>query len=158
MSEYCKYCGQKYTDARTLLSCSCSKHPDGRGKHALFEGDKEGPFDIAAVSEKYRYNGTLKTASDVVVCASTSLVDEIFLSNYYGSTQTSAEYMINLTKYLVASTEEIDADITSVDLSGNKLSFASGTDFILSFVSIVVILPVIFFAAGIVITLKRKHK
>ena len=66
--------------------------------------------------------------------------------------------MINLTKYLVASTEEIDADITSVDLSGNKLSFASGTDFILSFVSIVVILPVIFFAAGIVITLKRKHK
>lgn len=121
-------------------------------------GDKEGPFDIAAVSEKYRYNGTLKTASDVVVCASTSLVDEIFLSNYYGSTQTSAEYMINLTKYLVASTEEIDADITSVDLSGNKLSFASGTDFILSFVSIVVILPVIFFAAGVVITLKRKHK
>lgn len=122
------------------------------------EGDKEGPFAIAALSEKYRYNGTLKTASDVVVCASTSLVDEIFLSNYYGSTSTTAEYMINLTKYLVASTEEIDADITSVDLSGNSLAFSSGTDFILSFVLIVVVLPVIFIAVGVVVTLKRKHR
>ena len=32
MSEYCKYCGQKYNDARSLLTNSCLHHSDGRGK------------------------------------------------------------------------------------------------------------------------------
>jgi len=44
MSEFCKYCGLEFRDARMLLNNSCSMHPDGRGKHALFEGDKDGPF------------------------------------------------------------------------------------------------------------------
>ncbi len=34
MSEYCKYCGQAYGDARTLLLNTCTRHPGGRGKHA----------------------------------------------------------------------------------------------------------------------------
>ena len=53
MSELCKYCGQKYNDARSLLANSCLRHPDGRGKHALFEGDKEGPFFCVHCGQKY---------------------------------------------------------------------------------------------------------
>ncbi|CCY74040.1 putative uncharacterized protein [Brachyspira sp. CAG:700] len=38
MSEnyYCEYCGQKYSDVRSLTANSCSRHPDGpnKGKHA----------------------------------------------------------------------------------------------------------------------------
>ena len=42
MSEYCKYCGQEYRDARSLLMNSCMKAPVRGGKHALFEGDRDG--------------------------------------------------------------------------------------------------------------------
>jgi predicted nucleic acid-binding Zn-ribbon protein len=47
MSEYCKYCGEKYSDAKSLLLNSCSHHPSGfrKGRHALFEGDKNGIAD-----------------------------------------------------------------------------------------------------------------
>ena len=30
MSEYCKYCGQEYRDAATLLRNTCNHHPNGR--------------------------------------------------------------------------------------------------------------------------------
>lgn len=32
MSEYCKYCGQKYNDARSLLANSCLRNPTRVGK------------------------------------------------------------------------------------------------------------------------------
>ena len=55
MSEYCKYCGEKYSDAKSLLSNSCSHHPSGprKGNHALFEGDKDGPFICIHCGQKY---------------------------------------------------------------------------------------------------------
>ena len=31
---YCEYCGRKYNSISDLTSNSCSKHPNGRGKHA----------------------------------------------------------------------------------------------------------------------------
>ena len=58
-SEYCKYCGSRYSDARSLLANSCTRHPDGRGKHALFEGDKNGPFYCIHCGSKYTDLGTL---------------------------------------------------------------------------------------------------
>ena len=30
MSELCRYCGQKYNDARSLLANSCLHNPNGR--------------------------------------------------------------------------------------------------------------------------------
>lgn len=35
---YCKLCGQKYPDAKTLLRNRCPHNEDGKGKHVLFEG------------------------------------------------------------------------------------------------------------------------
>lgn len=40
MSELCKYCGQKYNDARSLLANSCSHHPEGRDESAFHEDDQ----------------------------------------------------------------------------------------------------------------------
>ena len=59
MSEYCKYCGQEYRDASTLLRNSCSYHPSGHGKHALFEGDVDGPFFCVHCGQKYTNLKTL---------------------------------------------------------------------------------------------------
>lgn len=37
---YCRYCGRKASDVRSLTSSSCQRHPDGpaKGRHALYEG------------------------------------------------------------------------------------------------------------------------
>ena len=59
MSEYCKYCGQAYGDARTLLLNTCTRHPGGRGNHALFEGDTNGPFYCVHCGQKYTSLRTL---------------------------------------------------------------------------------------------------
>ena len=63
MSEYCKYCGEKYSDAKSLLSNSCSHHPSGfrKGRHALFEGDKDGPFRCKFCGSSYPSLRTLVT-------------------------------------------------------------------------------------------------
>ena len=53
MSEYCKLCGEKYSNARSLLSNRCPKNPIPNGKHVLFEGDQEGPFLCVHCGEKY---------------------------------------------------------------------------------------------------------
>lgn len=121
-------------------------------------GDAEGPFDIGVMSEKYRYDGTLKVTSNVAVFGTTSLLDSVFLSNYYGSTSSSADYILNLTKYLVASTEQIDTDIVSVDLAGDSLTFESNTQFVLAFSSIVILLPLLFAGIGLFRLIKRKYK
>ncbi len=39
MSEYCKYCGRSYPDARTLLNNSCPLHPAAPW-HSLFQGER----------------------------------------------------------------------------------------------------------------------
>lgn len=38
-SVYCKLCGQKYPDAKTLLRNRCPHNDGGKGKHILFEGE-----------------------------------------------------------------------------------------------------------------------
>ena len=61
MSEYCKYCGQEYRDAATLLRNTCNHHPIGpyKGKHALFEGDTCGPFYCVYCGQMYTSLRTL---------------------------------------------------------------------------------------------------
>jgi len=41
---YCKYCGHKSSAISTLTAQSYSKHPDGRGKHALYEGSEKAKY------------------------------------------------------------------------------------------------------------------
>ncbi len=52
MSEYCKLCGQRFSDARNLLSNRCTSNPAPNGRHVLFEGDKDGPFICVHCGEK----------------------------------------------------------------------------------------------------------
>jgi len=39
---YCKHCGNKYTDVRTLTSSSCVKSPTK--KHELYEGSEKSQY------------------------------------------------------------------------------------------------------------------
>ena len=57
MSEnyYCEYCGQKYSDVRSLTASSCPRHPDGagKGKHKLYEGGEKSQYTCKYCGQKY---------------------------------------------------------------------------------------------------------
>lgn len=40
---YCKYCGHKAVDVRSLTGSACQRHPagPGQGRHALYEGSEK---------------------------------------------------------------------------------------------------------------------
>ena len=50
---YCKHCGRGYSDARSLLANSCSRHPAGKGKHELFTGPESDAFCCKNCGSKY---------------------------------------------------------------------------------------------------------
>ena len=42
---YCEYCGQKFPSVSVLtLANNCSRHPDGKGKHKLYEGSEKSKY------------------------------------------------------------------------------------------------------------------
>ena len=64
MSEYCKYCGQKFPSARSLLNSWCPKHPLGwnKGKHALYEGGERSEYVCVYCGEKFHSLSSLCSA------------------------------------------------------------------------------------------------
>ena len=50
---YCEYCGSKYPSVSSLTAGSCSRHPDGRGKHKLYEGSEKSQYVCKYCGSKY---------------------------------------------------------------------------------------------------------
>lgn len=50
---YCEYCGAKYSSISALTSGSCPKHPDGKGKHKLYEGSEKSQYFCEYCGRKY---------------------------------------------------------------------------------------------------------
>ena len=50
---YCEYCGSKYSSVSSLTANSCSRHPDGRGKHKLYEGSEKSQYVCKYCGQKY---------------------------------------------------------------------------------------------------------
>lgn len=60
---YCEYCGQKYNSVATLTALSCTRHPDGRGKHKLYEGSEKSQYTCKYCGYQYRDLITLTALS-----------------------------------------------------------------------------------------------
>lgn len=41
---YCEYCGSKASSIASLTLNSCPRHPEGRGKHKLYEGSEKSKY------------------------------------------------------------------------------------------------------------------
>jgi len=43
---YCEYCGQKFSNVRSLTAANCHRHPNGsnKGKHKLYEGSEKSQY------------------------------------------------------------------------------------------------------------------
>ncbi len=43
---YCKYCGHKAADVRSLTGNACPRHPNGpgQGRHTLYEGSEKSEY------------------------------------------------------------------------------------------------------------------
>ena len=62
---YCEYCGQKYSDVRTLTANSCPRHPlgAGKGKHKLYEGSEKSKYTCKYCGQPYNDIRTLTANS-----------------------------------------------------------------------------------------------
>lgn len=60
---YCEYCGQKYSSVSSLVSNSCPRHPDGRGKHKLYEGGEKSEYTCKYCGKSYHDLRTLTSNS-----------------------------------------------------------------------------------------------
>ena len=49
---YCKWCGQKYSDPRSLSINSCRQNPEGT-KHAIYEGSEKKQYLCKYCGRKY---------------------------------------------------------------------------------------------------------
>ena len=41
---YCKYCGTKFGSIQSLTASACQRHPNGKGRHALYEGTEKSAY------------------------------------------------------------------------------------------------------------------
>ena len=50
---YCEYCGAKYSSVSALTANNCIRHPDGKGKHKLYEGGEKSQYVCKYCGTKY---------------------------------------------------------------------------------------------------------
>ncbi|MUV04989.1 hypothetical protein GN157_14830 [Flavobacterium rakeshii] len=41
---YCEYCGTKSSSINSLTAGSCIRHPEGKGRHKLYEGSEKSKY------------------------------------------------------------------------------------------------------------------
>ncbi|MBO5299649.1 MAG: GldG family protein [Clostridia bacterium] len=120
------------------------------------ETDTVGPFNLSAISRQVRYEGTTEFSSSVYLCGSTSFVDDYFISNNDVNNQQTAEFMIKLSKFLVASKQSYDTDILPTQLIFDTLAFTTTTEVIITVLGILIGLPAILAVVGLIVWRKRK--
>src|SRR5690606_2212906 len=51
---YCEYCGHKFITVVSLTNGFCHRHPDGRGKHKLYEGSEKSQYTCKHCGFQFR--------------------------------------------------------------------------------------------------------
>ncbi len=119
--------------------------------------DTGGPFEIMAASQRVRYEGLTQFSSTVIAAGSSSFVEDYFVSNVDGFTESSAEYILRTVKYLVAASETIDADIVPAKLIGDSLNFENNYQVVGVVAGILIVIPAIFILWGCLVYRRRKR-
>jgi hypothetical protein len=121
------------------------------------EEDAVGPFDVAVLARRVRYEGMTEFASTIIMCGSTAFVNDYFLSNVDGNNQATPEYMVKLTKYLVAASESIDTEILPKSLISDALNFKDNFQVISIFLGLGLGIPAIFGMVGFFVWRRRRY-
>ena len=50
---YCKHCGQRFSSVAALTAQPCVRHPNGRGKHELYEGSEKSQYTCKYCGQKF---------------------------------------------------------------------------------------------------------
>lgn len=119
--------------------------------------DTEGPFTVMAASQRSRYEQTTRFSSSVLMAGSSSFVEDYFVSNVDGFTESSADYILRAVKSMVASSETIDTDILPAKLIGDSLNFENNTQVAFVVAVILGVVPGVFLVAGILVFRRRRR-
>lgn len=118
--------------------------------------DTEGPFDVAVVALRTRYEGMTQFASSVTVTGSMAAVEDYFISNIDGANQQTAAYMLRLVRAVTSTTKATDSMILPDTLIFNTLSFENDAQVIAVMISLVAGIPLLLSVVGIVIAGRRR--
>lgn len=58
---YCEYCGTSYPSISSLTTGNCPRHPDGRGRHKLYEGSEKTKYTCKYCGTSYPSISSLTT-------------------------------------------------------------------------------------------------
>ncbi len=50
---YCEYCGQKFSNVQSLTLGICSRHPNGSGKHKLYQGSEKDQYTCKHCGQRF---------------------------------------------------------------------------------------------------------
>ena len=114
------------------------------------EGDKNGPFTVAAVSMRYKYINNVQVQSYLFASGSADMLEESVLT-YSGN----GEYIMQLYKIMV---DEQDDTILSARKSTSSNVFTPTPQKTFTMVAITVSLLVICFATGLIVFIRRRFK
>lgn len=114
------------------------------------KGDAEGPFNVAVLSTRYKYQDNVPIYSHVFAAGSVDMLNEYYL-NYNGN----GNYLYEIYKMMVGEDElEIDGAVKSTAIPGMTLSTA-----VVRWTSIIFIgvIPGIFLIIGLVVYIRRRY-
>lgn len=121
------------------------------------ETDVAGPFDLGIMSRRVRYEGMTEYNSTVVVFGTSSLVEDYFVSNIDGQNESTADFLLKTTRFLVNTTESVDTEILTKKLITSTLNFQTNAQVIVAFLGLVFGVPAILALIGILVWRRRRY-
>lgn len=121
------------------------------------DGDKAGPFDVGILALRRRYDNLDTFGSSVAVFGSTSLVDDYFISNVAGDSQSTQEYVAQLVHFMAAQSADTFDHIPTVSLLSGVLQVETDGQITAVWAITAAAIPALFLLVGFAIWRKRKH-
>ncbi|MBQ8600583.1 MAG: GldG family protein [Clostridia bacterium] len=143
---------QDITETAALMTTSdesYAKSSDAINTYEKVEGDREGPFNVAAIATRYRYQDNVAIESHVFVAGSVEMLGATYMT-YNGN----SGFLFEVYKMMVGETENElvgttkTAESTYMTMSTSAIRWGS--------IVFIVIIPAIFLVIGIIVYIRRR--
>lgn len=125
---------------------------------AKTDSDKSGPFNLAALSTKTRYDANNNPLiSNVFVSGTLSFTsEELTSSSYYGPYVGNGQYFLNILQKMSGDKDAL-LNIPAKNVNAQPLKITDNNTLLIIVILTIIIIPAIILAIGIFLWLRRRH-
>lgn len=116
------------------------------------DGDRVGPFPVAVVSQYWEWINNRSYTAQILFCGTPYIAEDTMLST---KNLHNKQFLTNAISYLTPSTDAVS--LTARDMTSSEMTILTEQATAI-LIALVVVLPVIVMALGVVIWLKRRNK